>query len=67
MADHVVERLEGHPRIHRAGAVADQQAHVVHFARVAGLDDQAAARALAAPHQVMVHGRGGEQARNGAR
>ena len=39
-AEHVVERLEREVRIDGAGAVAEQQRAVVHFARVAGLDDQ---------------------------
>ena len=39
-ANHVVEGLEGEIRINRAGAVAEQQRHVVHLARFSGLDDQ---------------------------
>ena len=64
LPDHVVERLEGEVRVHRAGAVAEQQRAVMHFARVAGLDDQRAARARAFAHQMMVHAGRGEQARN---
>ena len=41
-ADHVVERLERQVRIHRAGAVADEQRDVMDFARVARLEDQRA-------------------------
>ena len=64
LADHVVERLEGEVRIHRAGAVAEQQRAVVHLARVARLDDQRAARPFAEAHEVMVDARRGEQARH---
>ena len=45
LEDHVVDRLEGDVGIDDAGAVSHQQRHVVHFARVAALDDQRAARA----------------------
>ena len=45
LANHVVERLEREVRVHRAGAVAEQQRTVVHFTRVAGFDDQRAAGA----------------------
>ena len=41
-----------------------QQRHVVHFARVARLDDQRAARARAFAHQMMVHAGRRQQARN---
>ena len=41
-----------------------QQRHVMHFARVARLDDQRAARAQPVPHQVMVHAGRRQQARN---
>ena len=37
---------------------------MVHFARVAGLDDQRAARARALAHEVMVHARRRQQARD---
>ena len=62
--DHVVDRLERDVRVHHARAVAEQQRHVMHFARVAGLDDQRAARARALAHEMVVHAGGGEQARN---
>ena len=64
LPDHVVDRLERDVRVDHAGAVAEQQRDVVHFARVARLDDQRAARARALAHQVMVHAGGGQQARN---
>ena len=65
LGDHVVERLEGHPRIDGTRAIADQQGHVVDLARIARLDDEAAACAFAASHEMVMHGRGGEQARDG--
>jgi hypothetical protein len=34
LADHVVQRLERQVRIDRAGAVAEEQRAVMHFARV---------------------------------
>ena len=64
LADHVVERLERQIRIDGAGAVADQQREVMHFARVAAFDDQRRAVARAFAHQVMVHAGGRQQARN---
>ena len=51
-------------RIDHAGAVAEEQRAVMHFARVARFDDQPAARARALPHQVMVDAGRREQARN---
>ena len=47
LPDHVVERLERQVRVDRAGAVAEEQRAVMHFARVARFDDQRAARARA--------------------
>ena len=64
LADHVVERFERQVRIDRAGAVAEQQRAVMHFARVARFDDQRAARARALADQVMVDAGRREQARN---
>ena len=63
-ADHVVERLEGEVRVDGAGAVTDEQRHVVHLARLAGLDHQPGLDARAFAHQVMVHAGGGEQRRD---
>ncbi len=65
LPNHVVERLEGEVRVDGARAVAQQQRHVVHFARIARFDHQRAPRALALPHQVMMHARRREQAGNG--
>ena len=64
LADHVVERLEREIRIDRAGAVANQQRDVMHLARVARFEHQRATRPRALAHQVMVHARGREQARD---
>ena len=58
----VGDRLERQVRIDRAGAVADQQAEVMHLAGLAGFDDQPGLRAGAFADQVMMHGGGGEQA-----
>ena len=65
LADHVVERLEGEVRVDGAGAVAQEQRHVVHFPRVTGFDDERAARPLAMPHQVMMDAGRREQAGDG--
>ena len=64
LPDHVVERFEREVRVDRAGAVAEQQRAVVHFARVAGFEHEAAARARALPHEMMVHAGRRQQARN---
>ncbi len=64
LPEHVVEGLEREVRVDRAGAVADQQRDVMHFARLAGFDDQRAARPRALADQVMVHAGGRQQARN---
>ena len=54
LANHVVDRLEGDVRVHRAAAVADQQGEVVHLAGLAGLEHQRHARAQALADQVVV-------------
>src|SRR5213076_2055022 len=64
LADHVVQALEGHPRVHGARAIPDEQARAVDLARVARLHDEPAAGPLAAPHEVVVHRGGGQEARN---
>jgi hypothetical protein len=66
LADEVLDRLERQVRVDRSGPVADQQRHVVHFASVAGLDDQSRHRALFRAHEVMMH-RCGEQQRRDRR
>ena len=63
-ADHVVERLERQIRVHRPGAVADEQRQMMHFARFAGLDDERRAIARALADEMVVHACGREQARN---
>ena len=62
--DHVVDRLERQIRVHHAGAVAEQQRHMMHFARVARLDNEPAPRARPFAHEVMVHAGRRQQARN---
>src|SRR5204862_8100646 len=47
--------------MHRFGAVAAEKRKVVHLARAAGLDDQAARRAQALADQVLVDRRESEQ------
>ena len=64
LGDHVLDRLERQVRVDRAGAVADQQRHVVHLAGVAALDDQADLGALLLADEVVVHGRGEQQRRD---
>ena len=64
LPDHVVERLERQIRVDDAGAVAEQQRAVVHFARVARFDDQRAARPRALADEMMVHAGRREQARD---
>src|SRR6185437_10553284 len=65
VADHAGEGGESEIGIDRAGAVTDQQAQVHHLARFAGFDHQAAARARARANQMVMHGGGSEQTRNG--
>ncbi len=60
----VLDRLHGEVRVHRGGAVADEQRDVVDLADVAGLDEQPDLRPLLRPHQVLVHGRGQQQRRD---
>ena len=64
LGDQVLDRLEGEVGVDRAGAVADQQRHVVHLAGVAALDDQPDHRPLLGAHEVVVHGRGEQQRRD---
>ena len=64
LGDQVLDRLEREVGVDRAGAVADQQRHVVHLAGVAALDDQPDHRALLGAHEVVVHGRGEQQRRD---
>ena len=58
------ERLEHHVRVDRRGAVADQRRELVHVARLARLDHEARLQPRALAHEVVVHGRDGEQRRD---
>ncbi len=60
------DRVERDVRRDGGGAVADQQREVHDLARLARLDDQAAAGARALADEVVVHGRRGEQDRDRA-
>ena len=55
------EGLEREIRVDGIGAVADQQAVVVHFARFAALEHDADPCALLAPYEMVVDGAAGEQ------
>ena len=61
---HGEQRLEGEIRVDRLGAVAGEQAEMMHLAGVAGLDDQADGRAETDADQMMVDAGGGEQRRD---
>ena len=65
LGDHVVDGVERQVRVDRRRAEADEQRHVVHLAGVAGLDDQADLGPGLLAHQVVVHGRGQQQRRDG--
>ncbi len=58
------QRLKGEVRVDRPSAITDQQAEMMHLARLAGLDDQAGLRARAFADQVMVHRRRRQQTRD---
>ena len=64
LPDHVVQRFECEIWIDRGRAVADQQAIVMDFARIAGFDDQCGLRARAFANEVVMQSGGGKQARN---
>ncbi len=61
---HVGQRFKRDIWIDRAGAVADEQAEVMDFARLAGFDHQAALGANAQADQVMMDGGRRQQAGN---
>ena len=63
--DHVVEGLERQVGVDARATVADERAEVVHFARFAGLEDEADLGALAFADQVVVQAGDGEQGRDG--
>ncbi len=61
---HVGQRVEGKIRVDRFGAIARQQAEMVHFARLAGFHDETDRGAKPLADQVMVHGSGGQERRD---
>ena len=61
VAARLPERLERQVRIDRIGAVADQQAVMMHLAGFARFDDDADPRPLGLAHQVMMHGAARQQ------
>ena len=65
MFDHVIECFEGHVRIDRAAAVADECAEMVHFTGFARFQNEADFGAFALANQEMVETRNGEQSRHG--
>ena len=64
-ADHVRHGLQGQVRVDRGGPVADEQRDVVALAGVPGLHDQPGPGPGPLPDQVMVHGPGEQQRRDG--
>ena len=60
----VLDGGHGQVRVHRGGAVAQQQRDVVHLAGVGGLGDQPDAGARALLDQVLVHGADQQQRRD---
>ena len=61
---HLGDGVEHHVGVDGAGAVADQRRDVVDLARLAGLDRESGPGPVPGAHQVLVHGRGGEQRRD---
>src|SRR5690606_11543858 len=59
------QRLEREVRVDAVRAVADEKAVMVHLARLAGLDEDADARALRARDEMVVHGAAREQRADG--
>ena len=57
-------RLQGQPRVHRLGAVAEQRGEVVDVARVSRFGDQRHTRAETGLEQPLVHGADGEEHRD---
>jgi hypothetical protein len=60
----LLDRGEGEIGVDRLRTVTGQRAEMMHFARLAGLDDDAGHRAQALADQVMMHRRSGEQGRD---
>ena len=65
LGQQLLQRLEGEVGVDGLGAVAGEHRELVHLVRLAGLHHQPDRRAQALPDQVMMHGRGGEQRRDG--
>jgi hypothetical protein len=61
IANQAIDRFEGHIRIDRAHAIADEQREVMHFSGFAGFEHQAHAGAQALANQVMMQTRNSEQ------
>ncbi len=57
VGDHVLDALERQVRVDRAGAVADEQGHVVHLTGIAALHNEADLGALLLANEVVVDGR----------
>ena len=63
-AHQLFDALHGEVGVDRRRSVADQESDVVHFAHVAGFDDDADLHAIAFANEVVVHRREHEQRRN---
>ena len=61
----LLQRLEGEIGVDGLRTVAGEHAELVHLVRLPGLHDEAHPGAQALADQVMVHGRGGQQRRDG--
>ena len=59
------QRVEGQVGVDGLGAIASQQGEMMNFAGFAGLDDQTDLGPEPAADQVVMHGGGGQQRRNG--
>ncbi len=66
LANHVVERFKGDVRVDGAGPVTDEQGKVMDFARFAGFQNQADARAGAFANEMMMQTGHGQQGGNGS-
>ena len=64
VANHAVDRFERDVWVDRARAVTDEQCEVMHFARLAGFDDDADAGTQTFANQIVMEARDREQCRN---
>jgi hypothetical protein len=64
LGDHVFDRLECEIGVDGPGPEADEQRHVMHFARITRFDDEPDLRARLFANEVVVHGRGEQQRRD---